>query len=235
MKITEYADVFLGIVYEGWGDRKRRFDRAHRKVWNYESPIERERYARVIEAVTRQSGNREWENVLEIGCAQGVFTNELASRSRSLTASDISPLACDRTAKRCAQNGNVQIMQHDITLDEIPGQYGLVFVLDLLEALHGRHRIEKVVHKLAGAVSPNGLLIVSSSRLPEHMRDSWWARGLIEGADNHLALFQARSDLRLVHQELYPEAGQELHDYPQHMIAMFQKISSFSEPIPSKT
>jgi 2-polyprenyl-3-methyl-5-hydroxy-6-metoxy-1,4-benzoquinol methylase len=235
MKVSEYADVFLGIVYEGWGDRKRRFDRAHRKVWNYESPIERERYARVIEAVTRLSGNREWENVLEIGCAQGVFTNELASRSRSLTSSDISPLACERTAKRSANNVNVRIKQHDITLDEIPGHYDLVFALDLLEALHGRHRIEMVVHKLAGAVSPGGLLIVSSSRLPENMRDSWWARRLIEGGDNHFALIKAQTDLRSVYEELYPQAGQELHDYPQHLIAIFQKINPFSEPATSKT
>jgi 2-polyprenyl-3-methyl-5-hydroxy-6-metoxy-1,4-benzoquinol methylase len=235
MKVSEYADVFLGIVYEGWGDRKRRFDRAHRKVWNYELSIERERYARVIDAATRQSGNREWENVLEIGCAQGVFSSELASRSRSLTASDISPLACDRTAMRCAKSVNVQIKQHDITLDEIPGQYDLVFALDLIEALHGRDRIEKVVHKLAGAVGAGGLLIVSSSRLPESMRDSWWARRLIEGGDNHVALIQARSDLRLVYQELYPEEGAEIPNYPQHLIAIFQKVNAVCEPAPPKT
>jgi SAM-dependent methyltransferase len=225
VKLSNYIDVVLGIVYEGWGDRKRRFDRAHARVWNYELPIERERYAHVIEAVTRQLGNTGWGNTLEIGCAQGVFTEQLALKSQPLTACDISPLACERTAERFVGNIKVFVQQHDITQDEIRGQYDLVFALDLLEAIHGRRRIEKVIDKLAAAVRPGGLLTISSSRLPEHMRKSRWARWLIEGGDNHLAFIEARSDLRLIYQEQYPEAGQETPDYPQHTIAVFQKAA----------
>lgn len=224
-KLSNYIDVVLGIVYEGWGDRKRRFDRAHARVWNYELPIERERYAHVIEAVTRQLGNTAWGNVLEIGCAQGVFTEQLALKSRPLTACDISPLACERTTERFVGNVNVFVQQHDITQDEIRGQYDLVFALDLLEAIHGRRRIEKVIDKFADAVRPGGLLVISSSRLPEHMRKSRWARRLIEGGDNHLAFINARSDLRLIYQEQYPESVQETPDYPQHTIAVFQKAA----------
>jgi SAM-dependent methyltransferase len=226
VKLSEYVDVFLGIVYEGWGDRRRRFDRAHARVWNYDLPIERERYTHVIEAVTRQLGNAAWGNVLEVGCAQGVFTKELAIKSRSLTASDISPVACERASARFVGNSDVHVQQLDITEDPISGQYDLVFALDLLEAIHGRHRIENVIGKLTGAVSPGGLLVVSSSRLPEHMRKSRWAGRLIEGADNHLALIGARSDLRSISEEPYPEAGHETPDYPQHLIAVFQKSAA---------
>jgi 2-polyprenyl-3-methyl-5-hydroxy-6-metoxy-1,4-benzoquinol methylase len=175
--------------------------------------------------VTREVGNTAWGNVIEIGCAQGVFTEQLALKSRRLTACDISPLACERTAGRFVGNVNVFVQQHDITQDEIREQYDLVFALDLLEAIHGRRRIDKVIDKLAAAVRPGCLLIISSSRLPEHMRKSRWARRLIEGADNHLAFIKARSDLRLIYQELYPEADLETLDYPQHTIAVFQKAA----------
>jgi hypothetical protein len=57
------------------------------------------------------------------------------------------------------------------------------------------------------------------------MRKSRWARWLIEGGDNHLAFIEARSDLRLIYQEQYPEAGQETPDYPQHTIAVFRKAA----------
>jgi SAM-dependent methyltransferase len=223
VKLTEYVDVFLGIVYEGWGDRRRRFDRAHAKVWNYDKPIEGERYTHVLEAVARQLGDASWGSVLEVGCAQGVFTKELALKARSLTASDISPVACERTAERFVGNASVDVKQHDLTQEPIIGQYDVVFALDLLESLHGRERIADAIEKLAGAVSPGGLLVVSGSRLPEHMRKSRWAERLIEGSDNHLAFIGARSDLRSISREPYPEAPEEHPDYPQHLIAVFQK------------
>ncbi len=226
VKLSQYVDVFLGIVYEGWGDRRRRFDRAHSKVWNYDLPIEGERYTHVIEAVARQLGNPAWGNVLEVGCAQGVFTKELTLKARSLTASDISPVACERTAERFVGNAGVHVKQHDITQEPITGQYDVVFALDLLESLHGRVRIGSVIEKLAGAVSPGGLLVVSGSRLPEHMRKSRWAGRLIEGADNHLAFIGARADLRSISQERYPEAPEKTPDYPQHLIAVFQKSAA---------
>jgi len=190
-------------------------------VWNYEIPIERERYTHVIEAVTRQLGDASWGNVLEVGCAQGVFTRELALKARSLTASDISPIACARTAERFVGNGDVHVEQRDLTKDPISGQYDVVFALDLLEAIHGRRRIGTAIEKLSGAVRPGGLLVVSSSRLPEHMRKSRWAGRLIEGADNHIAFIGDRPDLRSVSQDRYPEEPRD--DYPQHLIAVFQK------------
>lgn len=221
---TEYVDVFLGIVYEGWGDRGRRFDRAHDRVWDYEKPIEQERYALILNAVSAYRGRNNWGEVLEVGCAQGVFTEQLALRCRSLTASDISPLACARATRRCATMTHVRVMQSDITREDIAGRFDVVFALDLLEALHGRQRIGRVVNRLVGAVRPGGLLVVSSSRLPERMRDSRWAQRMIEGADNHLAHIRTHADVRLVHHEFYPEAGSGISGYPQHLIAIFQKV-----------
>lgn len=225
VKVSEYADVLLGIVYEGWGDRRRRFDRAHQRVWDYEVPVERERYVRILQAARRHSQQSSWGEALEVGCAQGIFTMELAPHCQSLTACDISPLACERATERCEPYAHVRIKQIDITQEKLSGQFDLVFALDLLEALHGCQRIVDAANELINAVRPNGLLIFSGSRLPEQMRDSWWARRLIEGADNHLACLLGRIDTRLVYQELYPEAGLEIPGYSQHLIAIIQKTT----------
>jgi SAM-dependent methyltransferase len=118
----------------------------------------------------------------------------------------------------------VRIVQNDITQEDIAEEFDVVFALDLFEALHGRQRIERVVNKLIGAMRPGSLLVVSSSRLPERMRDSWWAQRMIEGADNHLAHIQTRADVRLTHREFYPAAEGEIPGYPQHLVAIFQKV-----------
>lgn len=225
VKASEYADVALGIVYEGWGDRRRRFDRAHQRVWDYEVPVERERYARILSVAQQHSTEGGWGEVLEVGCAQGVFTMQLAAHCQSLIACDISPLACEGAAERCKPYAHVRVKQNDITQERLLGQFDLIFALDLLEAMHGYQRVVSVADKLIDAVRPGGLLIFSGSRLPEQMRGSRWARRMIEGGDNHLACLLGRVDVRLVHQELYPEAGREIPGYPQHLIAIIQKTT----------
>ncbi|HEX9002947.1 MAG TPA: SAM-dependent methyltransferase [Blastocatellia bacterium] len=227
VKASEYTDVMLGIVYEGWGDRRRRFDRAHQRVWDYEVPVERERYTRILSVTQQHLAEGGWGNVLEVGCAQGVFTTRLAPLCQSLTVCDISPLACERTAERCKPYAHVRVKQNDITRERLSGQFDLVFALDLLEAIHGCQRVVGVADKLIDAVRPGGLLIFSGSRLPEQMRETWWARRLIEGGDNHLACLLGRVDVRLVHRELYPETGCEVPGYPHHLIAIIQKTKEW--------
>ena len=227
VKASEYVDVALGIVYEGWGDRKRRFDRAHQRIWDYEVLVERERYARILSVAQQHSTEGGWGDVLEVGCAQGVFTTRLAPLCQSLTVCDISPLACERTAERCKPYAHVWVKQNDITRARLSGQFDLVFALDLLEAIHGCQRVVGVADKLIDAVRPGGLLIFSGSRLPEQMRETWWARRLIEGGDNHLACLLGRVDVRLVYQESYPETGCEVPGYPQHLIAIIQKTKEW--------
>ncbi len=227
VKASEYADVMLGIVYEGWGDRRRRFDRAHQRVWDYEVPVEHERYARILSVAQQHSAEGSLGEVLEVGCAQGVFTTRLAPLCQSLIACDISPLACERTAERCKPLAHVRIEQTDITHEEFPRQFDQVFALDLLEAIHGCQRVVGVADKLIDVVRPGGLLIFSGSRLPEYMRETWWAHRFIEGGDNHLACLLGRVDVRLVHRELYPEVGCEIPAYPQHLIAVIQKTTEW--------
>lgn len=78
---SAYADVAIGIVYESWGDRRQRFDRAHQRVWDYRAPIERKRYVRVLHVAQQHSAQDNWSNVLEVGCARGVHDGACSTLS----------------------------------------------------------------------------------------------------------------------------------------------------------
>src|SRR5216683_2675712 len=64
------------IMRERWLiDRLKMNDNSHlTKEWNFLTPAEQERYNVVIELVRSHIGSNDWGDVLEIGCAEGLFT-----------------------------------------------------------------------------------------------------------------------------------------------------------------
>jgi 2-polyprenyl-3-methyl-5-hydroxy-6-metoxy-1,4-benzoquinol methylase len=221
------ARLLWTIAYEClWCDRVGMNDQSHlTHEWNFEVPLERERYARILEVIACLRGPDNWGEVLEIGCAEGLFTEQLAPRSNRLVACDISMVACERTAERCRAFPQLNVGRLDLDSETISGQYDVVLAMDVLEFIHGHRRIQRVVEKLAGAVRPGGLLLVSICRLPEEWRHRWWMTLFPEGADNVLPYFRRRPDLRPVHEEEHQQAG-ESSGYIDHLIAMFHKIGT---------
>lgn len=211
------------IAYQRWCvNTRERMDRLNReRAWNFESPLEQGRHQCVLAAITRLWGTDRWNNVLEVGCSDGVFTARPASYCGALTACDISGAACARVAERCAGFPHVRIACLNLNQDEIPGNYDLVFAMDVLECLHGRKALEQVVRKLAGVLRNGGFLVFSGCRLPANLR-SWSLRRLPEGADNLISFLSAGFDLKLLHREYYPPEA--VAGYPDHAIAIFEKI-----------
>lgn len=217
---------FLGrIVHEGWWvDQNRFYDEAHqRRDWDFGSPLVRDRNRRLLAAVGRYVGSEPWGSALEIGCAEGIFTCELAPHCASVTATDISAIACENAARRCAAIGNVTVKQLNLLRDPIPGAYDLVFAMDVFDCLHGRSRIERVAAACAGALRPGGLLAFTGCRLPSPLRAYPVPRWLREGADNLVAFLHGRFGLTLVHREIHPDDEQDRPDYPVHVIALFRR------------
>jgi 2-polyprenyl-3-methyl-5-hydroxy-6-metoxy-1,4-benzoquinol methylase len=204
------------VLYEGWlADRRRMNDQSlATRAWDFEKPTTRERYDRVLAALSAAAA-APWGEVLEIACADGVFTRDLAERCRRVVAVDISTVACERTRARCADRTNVTVAPLDLQKDPLPGQFDVVFAMDVLEFIHGRSRIAATARKLADGVRPGGYLVISMSRLPDDMRDRAWARWLIEGGDNMAAFLDGRNGLRLLQRECYP----------RYLIAIYQKIA----------
>ena len=78
-------------------ERQRWLDDLHAKEpWDFGKACERDRFDRVIRQVTGAVNGRPWGRVFEVGCADGIFTLQLAARSESVVAWDCSAVACGR-------------------------------------------------------------------------------------------------------------------------------------------
>jgi predicted TPR repeat methyltransferase len=195
-----HGRALFSVVYEGWiANRTERYDYLLAEdVWDFEKPVTLERYRRALDAVGSRLQPGTWGEALEIGCGVGVFTEMLARRCRRVTAVDISSVGCDRTRQRCRDCSNVDVALLDLQRDPITQRYDLVFAMDVLECIHGVRRVHATAARLASAINPGGLLVITMSRLPEDMRASWWARRLIEGGDAMVKFLDGRQGLRLV-------------------------------------
>lgn len=218
-----YVHLFR-ILREGWWcDRQELMDNAHTiKEWDFDNSVDRKRYDRVLDLASQLNSAYKAVHALEIGCSEGVFTRRLAARCATVTAYDISPVACARAAKRCRDLANVTICRRDLQVESIKGRYDWVVAMDVLEYFYGRHRLGRAVDKLAGALKQDGLLIVSICRLPEKIRGSWWLHWLPHCGDAVIEFMKGRSGLHLLHQEFFPDNERLITGYPQHIIALFR-------------
>lgn len=218
---------FAGWV---WAAPGKWMDLSHlRRSWDFESPANQHRHSRILTLVTNQIGGKRWGDALEIGCSEGVFTSHLGRRCRSVSACDISLVARTRAAERCAQYPNVRIDPLDLARDEIPGQYDLVFAMDILSCVRGRKRLAAAAAKLAKALRSDGLLVLSDCSMPLDIRHQWgshrwWGRRLamMEG-DDYVKLLESHVGLRLVYREEYVPEGGRLSTSWDVFIALFKK------------
>jgi len=190
-----------------------------RQEWDYTVPVQQQRYARVLTAVSRLRGEPPWGDVLEVGCAEGLFTEQLAQRSALVTVCDISPVACERAAKHCASYPHVSFHRLDIARDPIPGRYDLAFVMGVLEMMHGRRKLGRIAANLARAIKPGGLLAINDSFLPFDLEQRWWTRWLAEGGQNRVAFIDGREGFRRVSYEEFTDAGQS----PGYLVALLER------------
>jgi len=195
-----------------------------RRDWDFESPAEQERHELILSAVKRQYPDLPGARVLELGCSDGVFSARLARRCGSVTACDISSVGLELAAKRCRSYNNMTFRKLDIARDVMPARYDIVFAMDVLEFIHGRRHLQRVVRRLGDAVYPQGLLVISDCRLPPVLRKAWWQSRLPEGGDAIVRLTAADPTLRLLHSEFHPKLGVHFEGYAEHVVAMFRKV-----------
>lgn len=118
-----------------------------------------------LEAMSGALGARSWRSALEVGCAEGAFTERLASRAGELTAIDISGVALARARARIAPGG-AQFVEADIR-DWSPAdgaRFDLIVLGDVLYYLDKpmvAEAFKKTFHRIAGWLSAGGRLILA--------------------------------------------------------------------------
>jgi peptidoglycan/xylan/chitin deacetylase (PgdA/CDA1 family) len=141
--------------------------------WRYTSPYEQTKYAQTLALLPPG-----WiARALELACAEGHFTVQVAPRVGSLVAADISHIALSRAADRCAGLENVRFARLDLTKDPLPGRFELIVCSEVLYYCVDKVRLRAVARKLADALQPGGYLLTAHANLvvddPDHAGFDW--------------------------------------------------------------
>jgi peptidoglycan/xylan/chitin deacetylase (PgdA/CDA1 family)/GT2 family glycosyltransferase/SAM-dependent methyltransferase len=159
------AGVLEAPAVQGAGDRpyaRRHFESlfaGRDDPWAYANPYERRKYDQTLALVELGPSER----VLELGCAEGHFTAELAPRAGTLLAADISEIALERARERCRDRANVEFVRLDLARDPLPSGFDLIVCSETLYYVGGLVELEDVARKLAGALVPGGRLVTANA------------------------------------------------------------------------
>lgn len=123
--------------------------------WNYGSLYEQEKYQRQLEILPAGPIGR----ALELACAEGHFTRQLAPRVGHLTASDISAIAIGRAGARCSDQPNVEFGVLDFAADTLPGEMDLIVCSEVLYYLDDLAELRRIAKKFTEALAPGGSFI----------------------------------------------------------------------------
>jgi peptidoglycan/xylan/chitin deacetylase (PgdA/CDA1 family)/ubiquinone/menaquinone biosynthesis C-methylase UbiE len=124
--------------------------------WDYTSPYEQRKYDDTLALVPEQV-----DTALDVGCAEGIFTQRLAARARKLTAIDVSAVALARAKRRCADLPNVDFRQQNLFAGPLPSAADLIVCGEMLYFARDRGELACGVRNLVDALKPGGLLIVT--------------------------------------------------------------------------
>lgn len=150
--------------------------------WDYlTNPGEHQRHQLALRLLDEARGGRRLERALEIGCAEGVFTELLAPRCASLLAVDYSSVALERARKRLAGSESLMFQRWDLRRDPIPGHFDLIVAMDVLTCIRRPARLRMAYAKLVSGMRPGGLLLAGDFRYDRRFESSWWRKRLLHG------------------------------------------------------
>jgi len=165
--------------------------------WDYRREAEQERHLAATLMLDSVRDPVPLERAVEIGCAEGMFTELLAPRCRELLAVDLSSVALDRARTRCDARDNVTFQKWDLLRDEDLGSFDLVVAMDVLDYLlrpgdlrHARNRIRSMLRQ-------GGYLLVSTFKQSEVYETAWWRWRIPRGRMINASL-EAMGGLRTV-------------------------------------
>ena len=103
--------------------------------------------------------------VLELGCAEGLFTEMLSEKADDILAVDISDRALKRASARCAGFENVKFEQHDIAQGIHEGVFDLIICSELLYYLRDCYAVERFAGQVKEALPLGGYLLMTHANM----------------------------------------------------------------------
>ncbi|WP_197277360.1 trifunctional glycosyltransferase/class I SAM-dependent methyltransferase/polysaccharide deacetylase [Sphingomonas profundi] len=125
--------------------------------WAYDSVYEQTKYEYTLDLI----GPDRPAAALELACAEGHFTVQLAARVGHLLATDISTIAIGRAAERCAGQANVDYAQLDFFDGDIAGDYDLITCSEVLYECGSLPKLRTIARRIADRLKPGGALVMA--------------------------------------------------------------------------
>ena len=125
--------------------------------WSYTTPYERAKYEQALSLLQ----GRDFHRALEVGCAEGHFSQLLAPRVGTLIAADIADIALARAAANCRDHTNIEYLRFDMSRDDIPTGVDLIVCSEILYYMGSWENLVSVAKRLARALDPGGRLLMT--------------------------------------------------------------------------
>ena len=107
----------------------------------------------------------QYDNVLEIGCSNGVFSEQLARRSKHLTSLDANSKAVQLAQKRLDSLSHVQVIQQHIPQQFPAGSFDLIVISEIIYYLQ-QAELSELIHKVENRLTPQGMVLCCHWRYP---------------------------------------------------------------------
>ncbi len=131
-----------------------------RDPWSYQtSELEQGKYRDILSLLPNAT-----DATLEVGCAEGVFTQMLSSKVNSLMAVDSSPIALDRARKALVGHPSVEFQQLDISHGSPGSEFDLIVASEILYYLGDAAEISRVGQRMLEWLKPQGYLLLCHMR-----------------------------------------------------------------------
>lgn len=128
--------------------------------WGYTSPYEVRKYEQTLALVPAEAI---W--ALEVACAGGHFTQQLADKVGSVDAVDVSELALERARRRCAGLRNVSFRRADLFADALGSGYDVVICSEVLYYADNDDGLRTAIKSIARALRPGGALVTAHANV----------------------------------------------------------------------
>jgi peptidoglycan/xylan/chitin deacetylase (PgdA/CDA1 family)/SAM-dependent methyltransferase len=129
--------------------------------WDYSSAYEQQKYRHTLDMLPEEPFAR----TLELGCAEGLFTEMLSKYAGEVLAMDISERALERATARCAGQKNVTFVQHDIAQGLNVGDFDLIVCSEILYYLRDRYALAAFAGQVKQALRPGGYLLMTHANM----------------------------------------------------------------------
>jgi SAM-dependent methyltransferase len=167
--------------------------------WDYATvSYQRDRIRTELEMLDVIRGSGRFGRALEVGCAEGIFTEMLAEKCDSLLALDISTVALARARQRCQLNARVHFAEWDLRVDPLPGSYDLIVMIHALEYIRNPIYVRRARAKLVDGLRPGGYLLVGTMKVADVFESAWWGRYFLRSGKRINNFFATHPALEVV-------------------------------------